>query len=253
MDAGVTSSLRARVAIVAERCGAGTRLATLRSDPPVALRPAGGAVYLAASAAWPVGGDAVHLDLTVGPGAELEVRSVAAALALPGAAPGWSAITTTACVGRGGELRWLVEPTVLVRGCDHRADTRIDLAPGAALVWREEMVLGRTDEPGGSIVQRLRVDRDARPLLRSEHAVGPRWAGSTGPAGAGGHRALGMLTVVGAGAAYVAVPPPGGPALMARADLDGDAVVVSALAPTARALREALDEVVRHVAAYRLA
>lgn len=240
----MTSALHARAAIVAERRGEATRLATLRSDPPVALRPAGSAVYLAASAAGPIGGDGVHLDLTVGPGAELEVRSVAAALAFPGPSPGWSTTTTAARVGADGELRWLVDPTVLVKGCDHRADARIELSPGARLVWREEVVLGRSGEPSGSVCQRLRIDRAGRPLLRTGHAVGPAWPASTGPAGTGGHRALGTLVVVGPAAGRAAVPAPRGRALVARAELAGDAVVVLAVAPTARALREALDAVV---------
>lgn len=237
----MTSALRARAAIVAERSGTLTRLATLRSDPPVALRWAGGAVYLAASAAGPLGGDEVHLDVTIGGGAELEVRSVAATLALPGPSPAWSTSTTVVSVGSDGDLRWLVEPTVAVSGCDHRTDTRIDVAPGAGMVWREEAVSGRTGEPGGSILQRLRIDRAGQPLLRTEHAVGPRWPGSTGPVGTGGHRAFGTLVVIGPAARRVAATPLGRPALVACAELADDAVVVWALAPTARALREVLD------------
>lgn len=236
----MTSALRARAAIVAERSGTGTRLATLRSDPPVALRPAQGAVYLAASAAGPIGGDDVRLDLTVGCGAVLEVRSVAATLALPGTTPGWSTTTTTAGVGRGGELRWLVEPTVLVSGCDHRADARIDLAAGSTLVWREEAVSGRTGEPGGSLLQRLRIDRAGQPLLRTEHASGPRWPGSTEPVVTGGYRAFGTLVVVGPPARHVADPSPDWPTLAVRSELGHDAVMVWALAATARVLRETL-------------
>ncbi len=235
--------MRARAVIVAERCGPGTRLTTLRSDPPVTLRPTGAGVYLAASAAGPIGGDTVHLDVTVGPGADLEVRSVAAALALPGPSAGCSASTTStsASVASGGEMRWLVEPTVLVRGCDHRVDTRVELAAGAGLVWREEVVLGRSGEAPGSVLQRLRIDRGGRPLRRTEHAGGPRWPGSTGPAGMGGYRALGTLTVVGAATRGLVVPPVGEQSLLAASEVADDAVVICAVARTARMLRETLD------------
>ena len=241
----MTTGMRAHAAVVAEWAGGRTRLTTLRSDPPVALWPAAGALYLAASAGGPVGGDVVDLALTVRAGAALEVRSVGATLALPGPAPAPSVAAVTASVAAGAELRWRVEPSVLARGSDHRTDTRVDRAAGASLVWREEAVLGRSGEVGGSVLQRLRVDRAGRPLLRTEHAAGPRWPGSTGPAGTGGHRALGTAVVVGPAARLVAaaaVPDSaGGGAVTARAELAADAVMVIALAPTALALHRALD------------
>lgn len=238
----MTSALRSRAVIVAEHGDRGTRLTTLRSDPPVALRPAAGAVYLAASGAGPLGGDQVHLEVTVGPAAELEVRSVGASLVLPGPRPGRSSSTTVVSVGAGGELRWLTEPTVAVRGCDHHGRSRIELAASARLVWREELVLGRSGEASGSVLQRFTIDRGGRPLLRTEHAVGPRWPGSTGPAGTGGRRALGTLTVVGPAAREVKPPKSEGVTRAALLELAEDAVVVSAVATTARALRAFLDQ-----------
>lgn len=238
----MTSALCSRAAIVAEHWDRGTRLTTLRSDPPVALRPAAGAVYLAASGAGPLGGDQVHLEMAVGPAAELEVRSVSASLVLPGPRPGRSESTTVVSVGAGGELRWLTEPTVAVRGCDHHGRSRIELAESARLVWREELVLGRSDEASGSVLQRLTIDRAGRPLLRTEHAVGPLWPGSTGPAGTGGRRALGTLTVVGPLARDVKPPAGDGGTRAALLELGEDAVMVTAVATTARALRAVLDQ-----------
>lgn len=238
----MTSALCSRAAIVAEQGDRGTRLTTLRSDPPVALRPAAGAVYLAASGAGPIGGDQVHLEVTVGPAAEIEVRSVGASLVLPGPLPGRSSSTTVVSVGAGGELRWLTEPTVAVRGCDHHGRSRIELAESARLVWREEFVLGRSDEASGSVLQRLTIDRAGRPLLRTEHAVGPRWPGSTGPAGTGGRRALGTLTIVGPRARDVKPPAGNGGTRVSLVELEEDAVMVTAVATTARALRGVLDE-----------
>lgn len=235
------SALRARAVVVAEAAGGSTRLRTLRSDPPVALRATAGAVYLAASAAGPLGGDEVHVDVSVGAGALLEVRSVAATVVLPGPTPGSSSTVTVAGVGAGGGLRWLPEPTVAVRGCDHRCVARVALAATSSLLWRDELVLGRHGETGGSVLQRLEVDRGGRPLLRTEHALGPRWPGSTGPAGTGGQRAVGTLLAVGAGSRCLRIPPPAAGVRVARAELATDAVVVSAVAGTARAVRAALD------------
>src|SRR5690606_20917682 len=94
-------------------------------------------------------------------------------------------------------LRWLPEPTIVVRGSDHRARTSIALAAGAELVWREVVVLGRHAEAAGSLLQRLRVDRAGRPLLRTDLAAGPRWPGSLGPGGVGPAGAVATALVVG--------------------------------------------------------
>jgi urease accessory protein len=210
--------MRARAAIHAELAGrrpgtSGRTVATtLRSDPPLTLRrtPATGGgkpddltVHLVGSAAGPVGGDDLGLAVSVGPGARLDVGSVAAALAYPGPSGRSSHLDVRADVGRGATLAWHPEPTVLVAGCDHRATTRVVVAEGATLVWQEVVVLGRHGEPSGSLLQRLRVDVAGRPALRNDLAVGPRWPASLGPAGVAGARALGTAVVVGPGA-----PPP---------------------------------------------
>jgi urease accessory protein len=241
----VTAALQARAAVRAERAGGVTRLATLRSDPPVTLRAtAGGTLYLAASAAGPVGGDQIEVDVEVGAGADLEVRTVAATLLLPGPgpAPAPSTLRQRLTVGAGAELRWLPEPVVAVRGCDHRATARIELAESSRLVWREELVLGRHAEAGGSVLQRLEIDRAGSPLLRTEQALGPLWAGSTGPAGSGGFRAVGLVVLVGPDAERLKAPArPAGGALAARADLACGAALVSAVAESALALAAVLD------------
>jgi urease accessory protein len=104
-------------------------------------------------------------------------------------------------------------------------------------------VLGRHCEAPGSLLQRLRVDVDGRPLLRNDLALGPRWPGSLGPAGTAGARAVGTVLVVGAegvehhadvGEARVAVVP-----------LGDRATLVTALAPTHAELEAVLDGVCR--------
>ena len=84
--------MRAAARIVAEADGrGGTRLAVLRGEAPLLLRrtgprTGGRASPCTWSAAPPgrCGGDDLRLDVEVGPGARLGVRSVAASLALPG-------------------------------------------------------------------------------------------------------------------------------------------------------------------------
>jgi urease accessory protein len=182
-------------AVVAELAGDRTRCTTLRSAPPISLRDTPDGLYLVASGAGPVGGDDLHLDVDVRCGASLVVRSAAASMVLPGPSGRASSLRVRARVH--GSLRWEPEPTILVAGCDHRTTTTIDLAAGGTLVWREVVVLGRHDEPTGSLLQRLHVDRDGVPLLRNELPVGPRWPGAEGPAGTDGALVVTSVLVVG--------------------------------------------------------
>jgi urease accessory protein len=135
-------------------------------------------------------------------------------MALPGPSGKPSSLRVRARVD--GSLRWEPEPTILVAGCDHRTTTTIDVAAGGVLVWREVVVLGRHDEPTGSLLQRLHVDRDGAPLLRSDLPVGPRWPGADGPAGTDGAHVVTSLLVV--GLAEPAVPDGADGAVLQLAD-----------------------------------
>lgn len=217
--------MKASAALTAEAVDGRTSLTTLRSEPPLTVRATPEGVHLVGSAAGPLGGDELRIDVRVGPDADLVVRSAAASVVLPGPRGGSSSLTIVVDVGAGGALTWLPEPTVAARGCDHRVTTLIDLADGAELVWREELVLGRHDEAAGSILQRLRVDRGGRPLLRHDLALGPAWPTADGPAGTAGARAVGALLVVGPAAKDLEPPA-----------LDGVRATVAHLAPDAALL-----------------
>ncbi|NEE54661.1 urease accessory protein UreD, partial [Streptomyces sp. SID8455] len=68
-------------------------------------------------------------------------------------------------VGEGAALRWLPEQLVSAHGSDLRQSTRVELAPTARLLLREEQILGRHGEPTGALTTRLTVHRGGRPLL----------------------------------------------------------------------------------------
>jgi urease accessory protein len=191
----------AAVSVVAD--GGRSRCAVLRSDPPFTFRQTGDVLSWVGTAAGPVGGDELSLAVDVAAGASLTVSSVAASLVHPGPTGQPSRMALRARVA--GALRWQPRPAVLVRGCDHHADTSVDLAADAVLLWREEVVLGRHGEAPGSVRQRLTVDRGGRPLLRTELAVGSRWPASLGPAGTAGARAVATVVAVGVPLAPVAV------------------------------------------------
>lgn len=242
----MTSSVVARARLVAERRDGRTRCSVLRSQPPLTMRPTAEAVYLVGTAAGPLGGDDLRLEVAVAPFAELTVRSVAATTLLPGVHGGRSSAHVDVTVGAGASLHWRPRPVIVTAEADHVATTTIDLDPGASLWWREEVVLGRHREAPGSLLQRLRVDVAGRPLLRNDLALGPRWPGSLGPAGTAGAAAVGTVLVVGlpsvvGGGRHERV----GEARVAVVPLDEQATLVTALAPTYSELEAALDGTVR--------
>ena len=229
--------MRARASVVVERVGDRDRCTALRSEPPLTLRSTPDGLFLVASGAGPVGGDELAVDITVEPSASATVRSAAASLVLPGPTGAPSSMLVHARVG--GDLRWLSEPTILVRSCDHTTVARVDVAATGSVLWREEVVLGRHGEVSGSLLQRLHVDVDGRPLLRNELPVGPRWLGANGPAGLDGAGAVGSLLGV-----RVRRPPPLPHIERSRAavaDLSPTAWLLMVVAEDARVLRRVID------------
>ena len=189
--------MRASAALVAERSADGTtRLPVQRSQAPLILRRTPEAVYLVGGAAGPLGGDVLELLIEVREGAALRLRTVAAAVALPGRNGQESILSVSMTVAAGARLEYLPEPTVAADGARHRTEIRVDLAAGASLVLRDEVILGRHGERGGACRTRLRADLAGVPLLRHELDVSGTDAVSLGPAVLAGHRMAGSLLCV---------------------------------------------------------
>ncbi|MEO3884066.1 urease accessory protein UreD [Nonomuraea sp. B5E05] len=165
-------AMRAYAAVATARARDGTTVVRrLASAPPLTLRQTGPcAVHLVSTAAGPLGGDRLALDLDVAPRTTLELGSVASTLVLPG--EGVSELMVTARVGAGATLRFAPEPTVLAAGCEHRLLVRLALEPDASVSWREEIVFGRHGEAPGRCHARFDATCDGRPLLRQEFTVG---------------------------------------------------------------------------------
>jgi urease accessory protein len=214
----------------------GTRLDRAYGEAPLLVRETGpGRVHLVGGAAGPLGGDELRVDLEVAAGARLVVRTVAASLVLPGR--GRSHLHVTAVVA--GQLHWQPEPIVAVRGCDHLAESTVELSATATLYWQEELVCGRHGEQGGDLVLTTTVRRDGRPLYRQDLAVGPGTPGACGPAVLGSGRTAGSVIEVDPRYAQRPALPrvcPGG-ALM---PLAGPGYVATAVADHAHDLRRAL-------------
>lgn len=230
--------MRARASVVVERVGNRDRCTELVSSPPLTLRNTPDGLFLVASGAGPVGGDALAVDITVESSAWATVRSAGASLVLPGPTDATSSMCVRARIA--GDLRWLPEPTVLVQGCDHTTVARLDLTASASVLWREEVVLGRHGEASGSLLQRLHVDVGGRPLLRNELPIGPRWPGADGPAGLDGAGAVGSLLGVGVSRPAAGASVEG--SRVAVVDLSLTAWLLTVVAEDARVLRRVLDD-----------
>src|SRR6185436_17270582 len=137
--------------------------------------------------------DELRLDIEVGPGAWLEMLSVAAQLALPGRPAPASRLTITATVAAGGMLRWLPEPLIAAAGCDHVTVTRVTVEDGGSLLWRDDLVCGRHGEDSGDFVADTLFAYAGSALHRHELAVGPRAPGWSGAAVLGEGRAIGTV------------------------------------------------------------
>lgn len=185
--------MKARAVLSVHAVDGRTVVGEMRSMAPLRLIPRRGGrhalVHLVSSVTAPLGGDDLELVVHVGPGAHLELRGVAATLALPGHRPGGSRSVVRVEVGAGGSLDYAPEPTVVTARACHEAVLRADLAADARLRTRELLVLGRVGERPGALVSTLDVRRDG-PLLRQTTTVGdPDVDGS--PAGHAGMRVLG--------------------------------------------------------------
>ncbi|MFB9839806.1 urease accessory protein UreD, partial [Actinoallomurus acaciae] len=82
-----------------------------------------------------------------------------------------SRLTVRARVATGARLVFEPEPAIAAAGCDHRALAEVSLEEDAALVWREEIVLGRHGERPGRYVSRFDVTCGGLRLLRLELRV----------------------------------------------------------------------------------
>jgi urease accessory protein len=229
--------VKARARLVA---APGDRLTVLHGEPPLLLRRTGPAtVHLVGGAAGPLRGDDLRLEIEVEAGAELTVRSVAAQLALPGRAglpP--SRLEIRARVGPDATLRWLPEPLIAAAGCDHRTVTRVEVAEGGRLLWRDDLVFGRHGERSGSLRTSALFRYAGKTVYRHDLAVGPDAPGWAAAAVLDGAQAFGTLLALPEAASR---PPEG--ADVAAMPLAGPGVVITALGTDIRGVKAALDPI----------
>jgi urease accessory protein len=195
----VRSAVRATTRLVVDAGGGAPRVRWAHAWPVVLRRTGPRRVHLVHAAGGPLGGDELALEVEVGAGAAVAVRSAGATLVQPGAGATvparWS---VTARVGPCGRLDWAPEPTVVSDGAALGSSLRVELASGAAATVREVVVLGRHGQVGGRYAGRLEVVVDGVPLLAHTTVLDGADPVLCGPAGTAGARAVGALVCAGA-------------------------------------------------------
>jgi urease accessory protein len=198
------AALTAAAQLSVERAGGRQRLRWSQAWPVVMRATAADRVHLVHGAGGPLGGDAFSLDVQVGSGAVLRLRSAAVTLVQPaagGAAAGPARWDVSAQVGPDGLLDWAPEPTVVCAGAAIESRLRVRLDAGAGAVLRELGVLGRHGERGGRYRGELRVDVAGEPLLAHTTLLDGADDALGGPGGTAGARAVGTLVLAGTAAA----------------------------------------------------
>jgi len=127
-------------------------------------------VHLVSAAATPLGGDEITFRIVVESGARLRLRSVAAAIVLPGRQTAQS--HTSWDIDVGGDFDLDPEPTVVAAAARHLGTTRIHLTPTARVRVRERVQIGRTDEREGFWSGALHANVSDIPLLRHRVEIG---------------------------------------------------------------------------------
>ena len=168
-------------------------LGELACAPPLTLRQVLGEagdrceLCLVGTAAGPLPGDDLSISLRLRAGARATLRAAGASLAQGRSHPddrahedypgypdpqdyldhdGVAALSIRADLADGADL--IADPGALIVCQGSRVSVRLELAlaAGAAVRWRELIVLGRTAEPPGQATLRWDVTRLGRPVLR---------------------------------------------------------------------------------------
>ncbi|HWE56836.1 MAG TPA: urease accessory protein UreD [Acidimicrobiales bacterium] len=167
------------------------------------FQPSRWGATLVGSAAHPIAGDHLAVNVGVGVGCCAEIDSAGATVARRGSrrpvwsGPAGSTYNVSANVASDAMLTWRPEPGVAADACSHRSEAVIELAGNARLLWRDEFVLERRAEATpGTWNSRVRIVRDGWPVLCTELAIGPGSPLWESPAVLEGARAISLLAVI---------------------------------------------------------
>ena len=122
-------------------------------------------------------GDEVDLDVRLLSGAHLCLGTPAAARVYPTRSGGASTVRQKFSVAAGAALEWIPEPFIPHAGASHGQSTRIDLEPGASLLFLEWMAPGRVAMGESFAYLKLRWEFDlfqqSRLIARERYELRP--------------------------------------------------------------------------------
>ncbi|MGZ4805367.1 MAG: urease accessory protein UreD [Ilumatobacteraceae bacterium] len=172
----------------------------MRCEVPMLVRIVGESgpllnLAMVGGAAGPLGGDRLCFRLELEAGAQVAVRSVAAALAQPGPHGEPSVLDVDLVVAAGASLDWQPQPVVSVKGSDHRVNLRLDATSTSTVTMREGVFLGRHGEQPGRFVLRERVVIDGVAVLDHETAIAT--GALMGPGAQGNARTMSTTVLIG--------------------------------------------------------
>lgn len=218
----------------------GGRLGALHCEPPLTLRrvrgedPATCALCLVGTAAGPLAGDDLTLDLNIEAGAAAHLQATGASIA-QGRTGAAARVAFRATLAEGASLIADPGPLVVCEGSRVDVTVAITLAGDAALEWRELVVLGRSgDARPGAATLRWDVTRGGRPLLRQFVDLAKPSAIVTG-----GHRVLASALLTGP---HVAAGTVVASRTAVAQRIDAQSVLVTVLGDSAAEVMRRLDE-----------
>lgn len=193
---------RTRLCVEAEPGGRARVLATTSGDSArpclrtVILEsgPGHARVALVPDGALLLSGDAIGVDITVGPGARLDLIEPGGTVAYDMGA-GEATWDVTIDLADDAVLTWAGEPFVLAAGARVRRSTDVTLGAGARLAVRETLVLGRHNERIGDLEQRWTArGPDGAEVLVEDLTLGES---AHRPGILGGNRVIGSVVALG--------------------------------------------------------
>jgi len=153
-------------------------------------------VYLLHPPGGVVGGDELHIDVAVHPGAQA-LLTTPAATKFYRSGERYAAQTLRAQVADAATLEWLPQETIVFDGAWARSRTRVELARAARFIGWEVVCLGRPVNyetfTRGAWQQRLEVWRDGAPLFIDRSDVHGSAPILTQACGWAGHSVSGVL------------------------------------------------------------
>lgn len=251
-----TGYLRLRAA----RLGGRTVLTEVgRSAPfhpsPAAYRGGDGAAEVVVQAVGPglFPGERLRADVIVGAGASLTVRGQGAAKVYPSPVGEAAVSLTQLTVAAGGSLQWLPGELIPFRGAVLRQETEAAVEPGGRLALLDLLTPGRVAmgerDAYARLELRLRVTVDGQPLLIERARLEPALRPLAVPGRHGGFDCVGLLVLVGWGAAARGLGQSGrGEAVWWGSGGEGELAIVRLLGPSAQAVRGVAEGVLARAA-----